>query len=89
MSCGDPHDADCSEVLNDVYEYLHTELDEQRLTQIRQHLDACPACLQEFGLERLVRDLVHRACHCTPAPDALRSTILTRIEVIRQESQRA
>jgi hypothetical protein len=45
--------------------------------------------LQEFGLERLVRDLVHRACHCTPAPDALRSTILTRIEVIREEGMRS
>ncbi|HZX38185.1 MAG TPA: mycothiol system anti-sigma-R factor, partial [Streptomyces sp.] len=26
MSCGDPHETDCSEVLNHLYEYLDREL---------------------------------------------------------------
>jgi len=83
MSCGDPHDVDCSEVLDAVYEYLHDELDEQRLAVIRQHLDECGHCLSEYGLEQVVRDLVHRSCRCTPAPQTLRMTILARMTQLR------
>ena len=87
MSCGQPHEVDCSEVLDDVYEYLHSELDGQRLAIIRRHLAECGPCLAEYGLERIVRDLVHRSCHCTPAPEALRSSVMERITALRTEGR--
>lgn len=87
MSCGQPHEVDCSEVLDDVYEYLHSELDGDRLATIHRHLQECGPCLQEYGLEQIVRDLVHRSCHCTPAPETLRSAIITRITQIRGEGR--
>lgn len=85
MSCGDPHDVDCTEVLDQVYEYLHHELDESKLAKIQQHLDECSPCLQQYGLEQAVRDLVLRACSCQSAPESLRLTIMSRITQVRVE----
>lgn len=83
MSCGNPNDVDCSSVLDQVYEYLHSELDHDRLTQIHAHLKACGPCLQEYGLEEVMRELIHRSCHCTPAPEELRLAIISTITEIR------
>lgn len=87
MSCGGPHEVDCSEVLGDVYDYLHAELDPGRRAAIKRHLDDCSPCLEEYGLEQIVRDMLHRSCHCTPAPENLRSAIITRITQIRVEGR--
>jgi mycothiol system anti-sigma-R factor len=83
MSCGNPGDVDCTEVLDEVYEYLHQELDEDRTASIHRHLAECGHCLREYGLEEAVRDLVSRACPCSPAPEHLRQSILHRIASIR------
>lgn len=82
MSCGNPHDTDCAEVLARVYEYLDGELDEESLAAITHHLDECSPCLAEFGLERVVREVVQRSCRCSAAPEALRMSILSRISQI-------
>ena len=83
MSCGNPGEVDCNEVLDQVYEYLHHELDEERADSIHQHLEDCGHCLAEYGLEEAVRDLVSRSCRCSQAPEALRTSILVRITEIR------
>ena len=73
MSCAD--DADCAEVLDKVYEYLHDEMDSDRAEQIRLHLDDCSSCLRQFGLEKSVQELIARSCGCTDAPESLRRRI--------------
>ena len=81
MSCTDA--ADCTEVLDAVYEYLHDELDRDRAAEIRLHLDDCSSCLRQFGLERSVQELVARSCGCQDAPESLRNRILQQITEIR------
>jgi mycothiol system anti-sigma-R factor len=88
MSCGQPHDTDCAEVLSRVYDFLDGEIDDERREEIRVHLDECGPCLAQFGLERAVKELVHRSCACTHAPESLRVRIVTRIEQIRVEYRR-
>ena len=83
MNCGDSHGIDCSEVLDQMYEYLHHELDDDRLTLIERHINDCGPCLAEYDLEEMVKELVNRSCHCTPAPGALRGAIVARIAEIR------
>lgn len=82
MSCGDPHEKDCSEVLALVYGFLDGEIDDASRAGIAQHLDECGPCLQQYGLEQAVKALVHRSCGCTAAPEALRVQIVTRIRQI-------
>ena len=82
MSCGNPHERDCSDVLALVYGFMDGEIDESDRAQITQHLDECGPCLRQYGLERAVKELVHRSCGCAPAPEALRIQIVTRIRQI-------
>jgi mycothiol system anti-sigma-R factor len=82
MSCGNPHETDCSDVLELVYNFLDGEVDDTMRGRIVQHLDECGPCLQQFGLEQAVKALVHRSCACEPAPEYLRMQIVTRIRQV-------
>ena len=84
MSCGNPHDTPCSEVLDRVYEYLDGELDSDRVHVIKEHLEECSPCLAEFGLEDAVKSIVKRCCSDS-APADLRGKVLRRIEAVRIE----
>jgi mycothiol system anti-sigma-R factor len=85
MSCGKPHDVPCTEVLERVYSYLDGEIEGKSYSQIREHLDECGPCLREYGLEEAVKRLVHKCCGAEPAPSALRTKVLVRIQEIRAE----
>ena len=78
MSCGNPHDIPCSEVLDRIYEYIDGELDRERVHVIKEHLEECSPCLKEFGLEEAVKAIVKRSC-ADPAPPELRAKVLSRI----------
>jgi mycothiol system anti-sigma-R factor len=84
VSCGKPHETPCSEVLDRVYEFIDGELDGERRHQIKEHLDECGPCLQEFGLEEQVKAIVKRSC-CDPAPIELRTKVLRDIAAARAE----
>jgi mycothiol system anti-sigma-R factor len=85
MSCGKPHETPCTEVLDRVYSYLDGELEEPDLAKIRQHLDECGPCLEEFGLDELVKKLVHKTCGQDRVPEALRAKVLIRIQQVKAE----
>lgn len=84
MSCGHPHEIDCSSVLDRVYEYIDHEMGEDDCATIQRHLDECAPCLEEFGLEQAVKALVHRSCGCDTAPEQLRVKVLSKIRQVQQ-----
>lgn len=79
MSCGEPHETDCREVLAEVYLYLDMECGDARKDLIRHHLDECSPCLREFGIEREVKALVARSCGAEKAPAELRRRLRLRL----------
>jgi len=85
MSCGDPHEVDCRDVLEKVYLYLDGEMPDEDCVTIRQHLDECAPCLRQFGVEQEVKALVARSCGCDVAPDGLREKVLMRLRSVRIE----
>ena len=86
MSCGKPHETPCSEVLARVYTYIDgEELGGITYAEIRQHLDECVPCLREYGLEEVVKKLVHKHCGHDLVPADLRARVLTRIQQVRIE----
>ncbi len=85
MSCGHPHETDCSEVLDRVYEYIDHEMADDDCATIKTHLDECAPCLAEFGLEQAVKALVHRSCGCDTAPEQLRGKILAKIRRVQED----
>ncbi|THJ66154.1 mycothiol system anti-sigma-R factor [Arthrobacter echini] len=74
---------DCADSrIERLYEYLDGALSQQDLVDIKQHLDACPACAEEYDLERVIRSVVKRSC-TEVAPDTLKADILGRINHLR------
>jgi mycothiol system anti-sigma-R factor len=79
MSCGDPHETDCTDVLGEVYLYLDLECTDDRRVVIRQHLDECSPCLREFGIEQEVKALVARCCGSETAPLELKQRLRVKL----------
>jgi mycothiol system anti-sigma-R factor len=75
VSCGDPHEIDCRQILTEVYLYLDYECSDERRTSIRTHLDECNPCLREYGIEQEVKALVARCCGTDKAPVELRDRL--------------
>ncbi|MBC2873601.1 MULTISPECIES: mycothiol system anti-sigma-R factor [Streptomyces] len=83
MSCGEPHETDCSEVLDHLYEYLDREMPDGDCAKFEVHIDECSPCLEKYGLEQAVKKLVKRCCGHDDVPADLRSKVMGRIELIR------
>jgi mycothiol system anti-sigma-R factor len=85
MSCGEPHDTDCAEILDRVYVFLDKEMGDEPMSYalVEEHLDECAPCLDKYDLERVVKALVARSCQGEHAPDELRRRVLIRIQQIR------
>ena len=85
MSCGNPHETPCTEVLDRVYAYLDGELGAPDCDKIRQHLEECGPCLREYGLDEVVKQLVHKHCGHDLVPRELRAKVLVRIQQVQAE----
>ncbi|MYX02437.1 MULTISPECIES: mycothiol system anti-sigma-R factor [unclassified Streptomyces] len=83
MSCGEPHETDCSEVLDHLYEFLDREMPEGDCTKFETHFEECSPCLEKYGLEQAVKKLVKRCCGQDDVPTDLRSKVMGRIDLIR------
>ena len=81
--CSDGKD-ECVEALQQLYLYIDGELPAEAIDSIRVHLEECSPCLREYGIEREVKALIERCC-CETAPEALRQSVLRRIQVVRAE----
>ncbi|MQA14089.1 MAG: mycothiol system anti-sigma-R factor [Pseudonocardiaceae bacterium] len=87
MSCGEPHDTDCGEVLAEVWMFLDNECDPEHREQLRRHLDECGPCLEEYGLEEHLKTLLARKCGGDHAPDGLRERLRESIrEIVVQQA---
>ena len=72
MSCGKPHETDCTEVLAEVWLFLDNECDRDRRALLARHLDECAPCLAEYGLEEKLKRLLAAKCGGEQAPATLR-----------------
>jgi mycothiol system anti-sigma-R factor len=85
MSCGEPHETPCSEVLEKVYVYLDGEAESEDHQHVRLHLDECAPCLRQYGLEQAVKALVARCCGGDAPPPDLKERVMVRIQEVRLE----
>jgi mycothiol system anti-sigma-R factor len=88
VSCGDPHQIDCHQILNEVYLYLDLECSDDRRAIIRAHLDECSPCLREYGIENEVKALVARCCGAERAPAELRARLRAKINSLVEAGSR-
>ncbi|MFN8097782.1 MAG: mycothiol system anti-sigma-R factor [Dermatophilaceae bacterium] len=79
---GDVNEADCSEALHRVFEYLDGEMAPEDHVKIATHLAHCVRCLEQYDVDTMVKALVKRSCPPEPAPARLRMTIVQSITSI-------
>jgi mycothiol system anti-sigma-R factor len=82
MSCGNPHETPCSEVLETVSAYLDGEISPHDKARLAQHFEECSPCLQEAGVYEEVKTLIARSCGCEPCPDDVRDRVISRIRAV-------
>jgi mycothiol system anti-sigma-R factor len=78
---------DCGAVLSEVYLYLDLECSEDRRQLIQKHLDECPGCLREFGIEHEVKALVSRCCGDERAPAELRDRLRSKLGQLEVQTE--
>jgi mycothiol system anti-sigma-R factor len=79
MSCGKPHETDCSEVLAEVWLFLDHECDDGRREALERHLEECGPCLERYGLDKHLKALLASKCGGEHAPDSLKERLRAKI----------
>jgi len=82
VSCGKPHETDCSQVLAEVWLLLDHECTGEQRLKLEQHLEECGPCLEQYGLEEHLKELLHRKCGGEHAPDALKAKLRASIREV-------
>lgn len=85
MSCGNHHDTSCSQILEVMYLYLDNEDCTIERSLVLHHLEECPPCYGEFGIEKVLKSLISRACGQEAAPSAIYQRITAQIADIQVE----
>ena len=75
MSCGKPHETDCSQVLAEVWLLLDHECDSAQRHKLVEHLDECSPCLEQYGIEEHLKVLLARKCGGEHAPEGFRQRL--------------
>ena len=60
----------CEEVLVEIEDFLHGELDPPRAVQLADHLVTCLPCFERAEFQRKPKEIVRSKCH-SEAPDHL------------------
>ncbi|MBS9533619.1 mycothiol system anti-sigma-R factor [Mycobacterium sp. M1] len=83
--CGAPgpdeHGVDCAEVMAEVWTLLDGECTEDTREKLREHLQKCPGCLRQYGVEEQIKKLIARKCSGEKAPRQLYERV--RLEISR------
>ena len=62
---------ECDEVLAELQDYLHGELDSERSLHLAEHLAACSPCFDRAEFQRRFRDIVRSKCRSSVPSDQL------------------
>ncbi|KID28648.1 mycothiol system anti-sigma-R factor [Prauserella rugosa] len=77
-------DVCCDEALAEIYLLLDRECSQERDAELRKHIEDCPPCLEEYGIDDQIKQLLHRKCGGDQAPvdlkERLRASIRKTVE---------
>ncbi|QRP47297.1 mycothiol system anti-sigma-R factor [Amycolatopsis sp. FDAARGOS 1241] len=84
MSTGDASESAkdkvrCEEALSEIYLLLDRECSPMRDAELRRHIEDCPPCLEEYGIDEAIKQLLARKCGGDHAPADLRSRLRASI----------
>ena len=69
----------CADALAEIYLLLDRECSAERDAALRKHIEDCPPCLEEYGIDEHIKQLLARKCGGDHAPDELKSRLRASI----------
>jgi mycothiol system anti-sigma-R factor len=70
---------DCQEALAEIFLLLDRECSPERDAELRRHIEDCPPCLEEYGIDEHLKQLLARKCGGDHAPDELKRKLRASI----------
>ncbi|SFB61911.1 mycothiol system anti-sigma-R factor [Amycolatopsis marina] len=78
-ACGGSEEVNCDEALAEIYLLLDKECSAEHEAELRRHLDDCPPCLEQYGIDEQIKQLLARKCGGEHAPDGLKNRLRASI----------
>jgi len=75
----EPRVIDCREAVRQLWDYLDEELTEDRMAEVRNHLDHCQSCLPHHDFGRRFLDALHAGRRRQLMPDQVRSHVMSAL----------
>ena len=73
---------ECDDLLHELADFLHGELDTERTRHLRAHLEDCPPCFETADFQAQLRQVLAKRCREeVPADFQARVTAMLRVEV--------
>lgn len=69
----------CEQALAEIYLLLDRECSPERDAELRRHIDDCPPCLEEYGIDEAIKQLLARKCGGDLAPAELKQKLRASI----------
>jgi mycothiol system anti-sigma-R factor len=69
----------CEQALAEIYVLLDRECSPERDAELRRHIDDCPPCLEEYGIDEALKHLLARKCGGDLAPAELKQKLRASI----------
>ena len=69
----------CEDALAEIYLLLDRECSPERDAELRRHIEDCPPCLEEYGIDEQLKHLLARKCGGDLAPAELKSRLRASI----------
>lgn len=82
---------ECDDLLRELSDLLHGDLDPARKARLQEHLEACPPCFETADFQAQLRQIVARKCfEEVPSDFRARLTAVLRVEatVVAPDSAR-
>jgi anti-sigma factor (TIGR02949 family) len=77
---------ECDDLLRDIADFLHGDIDAERKAHLRDHLDDCPPCFETADFQAQLRSLIARRCG-EEVPEGLQARVFAMLQVqVRTDS---
>ncbi|MCI2975659.1 MAG: mycothiol system anti-sigma-R factor [Ferrimicrobium sp.] len=80
---GEPESEECRKVITQLYEFLDSELTDERRERVREHLDHCGSCLEAFEFEAELRAVI-----VSRAKEQVPESLMHKLAMLIEEEER-
>ncbi len=75
----------CKDAIEKLHEFLDNELDDTNYSKIRQHIDMCHKCCEQFEFEQALKEVIREKTLLHKTPQHVLQSIVSQLEELNEE----